>query len=225
MKRSSSTLAHRLDGHFLACTAAVGAAASLAPSQEANATIIYVNLTSTPISIPVTTAGVYLNVVTGVSNVSPASVPGWDLNPFSTTTLSWFNPTTPVGGVYVTGLGSSATLVDNLTIGTLISAASVFGSGASETTGTTALILNSSNNFIGFRFTNETTGVVDFGWVQVQLGATLTSPRSIVAYGYENTGLGITAGAIPEPGTYATLGLMALGAFGVRLWKRAAGAS
>ena len=215
-----NTLLNRVDTRLAACAAAAGASLAVVPAS--NATIVYSGPVN--INIPATTAGVYLNVVTGVFNIAPASAPGWDVNPFSSTTLSFFNPTAPAGGVYVTGGGSSTTLVDNLAFGTLISLASVYGSGTAETTGTTAFNLNSTNNYVGFRFTESTLngGAVTYGWLQISLGATLTSPRSIVGYAYENTsGVGIAAGAgaIPEPSTLALLGVMAVGALGVRAWR------
>jgi hypothetical protein len=44
--------------------------------------------------VPATTGGLYMNVETGVANVSPGSVPGWDLNPWSSTSsLSGFPAT------------------------------------------------------------------------------------------------------------------------------------
>jgi len=215
----TKSLLNRVDTRLAACAAVAAGAAVAAPPAEA--TIVYSGPVN--INIPVTTAGVYLNVVTGVNNPNPASVPGWDVNPYSSSTLSFFNPAAPAGGVYVTGLGSSTTLVDNLPLGTLINAGSVYGSGNGETTGATAFTLNSSNNFVGFRFTEATLngGATAYGWFQISLGATLTAPRAIVGFAYEDgVGVGIQAGAIPEPSTFALLGVMAAGAFGVREWRK-----
>jgi hypothetical protein len=155
-------------------------------------------------------------------------VPGWDINPFSSTTLSWFAATPSAQHGYIINLpgGTSATLVDNLPLGTLIQAAGfTFGTNnAVETTGPTAWNLNSNNNYVGFRFLNEGTSTVDFGWAQVHLGATLTdTTRAIIGYAYDDSGAGILSGAttsVPEPSTTALLGVMAAGALGVRAWRK-----
>lgn len=202
-----NALKTRLNAHFAAC-AAVAATAAVAAPQNADAAIVYSGPVS--INIPLTTAGVYLNVVTGVNNVSPAAVPGWDINPFSGTTLSWFAATPNASSGYIANLGSSVTLVDNLAPGTLISSANTFNfNNSSESTGATAFNFNSNNNYVGFRFQNEAAGnQVQYGWVQVHLGATFTDPtRAIIGYAYENTGTGINSGAVPAPGALALLGL------------------
>jgi len=213
-----------LDRHFNSGAALTGAVVSgvglLGLPQTSHASIVAFGPTT--ILIPITAAGVYLNVVTGVNGTSPASVSGWDINPFSASVLNFFNPIGPAGGVYVVGLGSSATQVDNLSLGTLIDSTSAFGSGAVELTGATAYVLNSDDNFFGFRFHNETAGnQTQYGWFQVHLGSTLTTPdRAIIAYAYENSGAGILvgAGAVPEASTTTAgvLGLLAAGALGLR---------
>ena len=219
--KSLTPLNSRLDSR-LAAYAAVATAALAAPAlPSAEAAIVY----SGPINIaiPLTTAGVYINLVTGVTSVTPAGAPGWDINPFSATGLSWFSPANISHG-YVDEFpgGTSLTLVDNMAFGTPISALTQTTvwttNGAVETTGPTAWNLNSSNNYVAFRFLNEATGIVNFGWAQVQLGATLTS-RSIIGYGYENTGLASPVGVVPEPSTFGLLGLVAVGALGLRAWR------
>jgi len=221
----SSSGRSRLERHFNSCAALSGAVVSgvglMGLPSEAQAAVVFSGPLS--IAIPVTTAGVYLNVVTGVNGITQAAAPGWDLNPWSGSALSWFNPAQPPGGVYGVALGTSATLPDNLPLGTLIDASTIFGSGASETTGATAFVLNSANNYVGFRFQNESAGnAINYGWVQVSLGATLNNAsRRIVAYAYENSGAGIQIGqgqAVPEAGTAVAgaLGLLAAGALGLR---------
>ena len=215
---------NRIDGRLAAYATLAGAALAAPAVPNADATIIWSGPVS--INIPSTTAGVYLNVVTGVFSSTPASVPGWDVNPFSSSALSFFNPSAPSGGVYVVNApgGTSATLPDNLPFLTyLISAASGFGSGAAETTGPTAFILNSSNNLAGFRFVEATVngGATCYGWMRISLSATTGSqPRAIVEYAYDDSGAGILAGQIPEPSTVALLGVMAAGAVGVRAWRK-----
>lgn len=221
----TQALLNRVDRCLAACAAA--AAASLATVPPSEATIVYSGPTN--ISIPLTTAGVYLNVVTGQNGTSPAAAPGWDINPFSSIALNWFaaTPTSSSGYIINAPGGSSATLVDNLPLGNVISGASTFGfNNGSEPVGLTAFKFNSSENIIGFRFLNETTGILNYGWLQLYLGASFTDPaRAIRGYAYENSGAAIFTPLgypvdTPEPSTYALLSAAAMGAFGVRAWRR-----
>ena len=214
MKNSLTSLSSRLDSR-LAAYAAVATAALAAPAlPTADAVIVHSGTVN--INIPSTTAGIYLNVVTGVFGTAPAGVSGWDVNPWGSTNLSMFNPATPAGGVYVGSAGYF-----NLTMGTLISAASTYSSGTLSATSPNPLQFNSSNNLIGFRFTNEATGIVNYGWMRISLSGTSGSqPRAIVEYAYENTGAGIGAGVVPEPSTYALFSVVAAGALGLRAWRR-----
>ena len=169
---------------------------------------------SGPVSlvVPATTSGLYLNVVTGVSGIAPAAVPGWDVNPWSSTGLGFFNAATPVGGVYVMAAPGTAA---NLPLGAMINGASAYGSGSSANT--SQWVLNSSNNYFGFRFTNEAGGTTHYGFAQLAIGATITA-RTIIGYAYESTPLlGISVSVVPEPATY---GLMAAGVAGLLLVRR-----
>lgn len=217
MKNQANGLLKRVDARLAACAAAAGASLAVAPS--AHAAIVYSGAVN--INIPVTIEGVYLNVVTGASGSNAASVVGWDVNPWSSDSLRFFSSPS-VGSTYV-GLSNN---VFNLAAGTLINSGSGF-------TGVTQSVLstpsfNSSNNFVGFQFQNEAAGnQTQYGWLQISLGATLTSPRAIVGYAYEDTGAGINAGAtgrtnsVPDEGNTVTLlALTALGAVGVRAWRQ-----
>jgi hypothetical protein len=210
---------NRLESQLLAYGALAAAGAVGGISQNADAAIVYSGVVN--INIPSTTSGVYLNVVTGVSATSPAGAPGWDVNPWSSSGLSYFNPAAPTGGVYVQRVGGGAT--GNLPLGTMISATPdggrLYGSGAAATTGNDPHILSSSNNLIGFRFQNEANAnAVHYGWMRISLDASLAGqPRTIVEYAYENqAGVGIPAGFIPAPGSAALLALGALGLAGRR---------
>ncbi len=221
MKTELNSLLNRVDTRLAACAAAAAATVAVAPATQAD--IVYSGPVN--INVPSTTAGIYINLVTGVFGVTPASAPGWDLNPWSGTANNfWANNGASVNDGVVNNFtgGSSATLVDNLPLGTIVNGTWTFGrTNSSETTGATAFNLNSSNNYIGFRFLNEATGVTNFGWAQFQLGGLGTQPRNILAYAYENTGAPIIVGqtVIPEPTTFALLGLVAAGALGVRAWR------
>ncbi|MDQ6654356.1 MAG: PEP-CTERM sorting domain-containing protein [Verrucomicrobiota bacterium] len=202
------TAAPRIDARMAAYATLAGVA--LAAPSMVKADIIY----SGPVNIviPATTAGVYLNVATGVSNVSPTLAPGWDVNPYGSTNLTLFNPTTPTGGVYQ---GSASNF--NLAPGTSVSSAGPFSNGLYG-----PVNLNSNNNYVGFRFQNETAAnQIQYGWFQINFGATVTD-RQIVGYAFENTGAPIAVGAtaVPEPTTTALFGVMAAGALGLRAWRK-----
>ena len=207
------TAAPRLNGRLVAYATLAGvalAAPAVAKAQVFNSGTVNIN-------IPSTTAGVYLNVVTGVFNIAPASAPGWDVNPWGATGLGLFSPTNPTGGAYVI---TATNFAANLLPGAVVSAASLFGSNGSAAGNSAQFALNSANNFIGFRFLNEATNAIHYGYMQIALGGTAGGqPRSIVSYSYQMTpGAAITV--VPEPTTTALLGLMAVGAVGVRAWRK-----
>ena len=228
MKNESSTngvaktqnLNRRLAKHF----AALAIPAIVVPA--AHAGLVYsgpVNL-----NIPSNVDGVYLNVVTGVTGSLASSVTGWDINPYGSSSLSFFTPSSPAtsfGVIMDFAGGSSATLVDNLPYGTSIGAGPTYGTGArsSETTGATAFLLNSSDNYVGFRFQNEADGnLVHYGWLHLSLaGGAGAQPRTILDYGYNDlAGEPIAAGVVPEPTSGALLMLGLAGIAGLRFRRK-----
>ena len=154
--------------------------------------------------VPNTTAGIYVNVVSAVSNVAPASAPGWDINPFSSTALSFFNPTAPTGGVYAISIAGQ---VANLPLGTVIGPATAYGSGAATTTAATFPWVLNATNYFGFRFIGDDTQL-HYGWGTMIVGATL-STRTLGELWYENApSTPITITAVPEA---STVGMMLAG--------------
>jgi len=193
-------LSNRLMKHFGAAAAAAtvvgGASAAVVQSSVAN------------VLIPVNTAGIYVNIVAGTTGTG-SSLAGWDINPWNASNLSFFNPNAPTGGVYVR-TSTTVAGVSNLAVGTVVGASSLYASGAAQSTGSNPFILNSSNNFVGFRFVNEANGnAIHYGYMQIELGASPIDPvRKIVGIWYEDVaGAAIT---VPAPGAFALLGLAGL---------------
>lgn len=202
-------LKNRLDGHFASAAAVAVGAALLGTASQADAAVVWSGVVN--INIPSSIDGVYLNVVTGQSGTSGSSVSGWDVNPYGTSSMGFYGNTS---GGYMRSAGSSSTLVDNLAFLTVIGPSQTFGSGTSgvESTGPTSMNLNSSENLVGFRFLNEATGQIHYGWMRIQFtGTSFSQPRAIVEYAYESTaGASIQAGVIPAPGALALLGAAGL---------------
>ena len=204
---SNTTLHGRLAAY--SALAAAGACAVAAP--QAQAAVV----TSGPlnITVPNTLDGIYLNLVTGATGTTGSSVTGFDFNPYAT------------GGAFATYFSGTATAGNYIvfTPGSTVSAANTFGTGS---TATTELFYRAgvADGFLGIHFLNEATGVLNYGYVELKTTGATGFPATILSYGYENTGAALTIpGAVPEPTTLAALGLgaLALGASGVRRWRRA----
>lgn len=205
---------------------AVAALGAATVATQADASIVFVDFSSNPSSsIPFSIDGVYINVVTGVTGTSAGTAAGWDINPYFTGTTG----ATPAFNLFATttgdanrGIVGTTGTASVLTLGAPIGSGGPFVTGALSGSG-----FHAGGGYIGFRFTNEATGQVNFGWALfTSTGANPPSAGSIrlTGFAYENTGLAINAGdtgaPIPEPSTVVTLGMMAAGALGLRQWRR-----
>ncbi len=172
------------------------------------------------ILVPNTTAGVYINLVTGLTAATPGAVPGWDINPWGTSTLNFWanNPASPSSGIVVTGPGGRPV---DLAAGTIIDASSFFA----RTPGNATEFLTGGNHIFGFSFFNESTSMLNYGYARITTTASSNGrPATISQLVYENTGaalrVGSVAGAVPEPATWAMM-LLGFGAIGFSMRGRA----
>ncbi len=196
------------------CASACVAALASPLARSASGTVVF----SGPVNINIggVPPGVFLNVLTGQSGTSFAGVPGADVNLFG------FGSSLTVSGPIVNGqqspTGGFARLNSSNNIANLAGGAwignlpNMFFQTINASVSTTApagspFFLNSTNNYAGFRFLNEETSEVHYGWLRLSIGPTLAT-RSIIEYAYEDVG-----GAsifVPGPGAIALLGAAGL---------------
>jgi len=180
------------------------------------------------INIPSNINGVYLNVVTGNYSTSPLSHTDLHAYVAGGTLLSFDSDYDfPFGNGFVSGL-SGQSGVNNLPDGYTIGPSHISWSQdtityASGQTASPFWTPNSISNLVGFRFNNEVTSQVHYGWASISLSADYSSqPMSIVSYAYESApNTAISAGAVPEPSTWSLLGVAGLVLAGrvVRRWR------
>lgn len=179
----------------------------------------------TNISVPANIDGVYINLVTGATGTSGAAVAGWDIDPYQGGgVLRVFWPDTPADS---SGASSSSATGPYLVLapGATVSATSIFSAVTTAGTAGTAFIA-AGDNYIGFRFFNEATSAINYGYARVQTGATGGFPATIVCWRYENTGAPITVAACGPPvATAPTLTYSPTTAAGVTFPSGAAGAA
>ena len=179
--------------------ASLSGAASIA---HASIVVVPANL-----AIPVTPAGLYINISTGVSSTTASGAPGWDINVGGTTSLNFVSP----GGYNFVRLNLAPMSAGPSNVGgpftisnSMLSASWISGGVANGFT------MNSSANYVGFQFVGNDS-LTHFGWMQLSIGASVTgSDRKIVSYAYNTESTTSAGGAmlnVPAPGALALLGL------------------
>jgi MYXO-CTERM domain-containing protein len=202
-------LSNRFEKHVL-----VAAAVAMGATAAANAAVVYSGILN--FSCAIDTDGTYINVETGQLTNGPASlVPGWDVNPYRSSSGSGMNFYSPTGGGMVSAASGTGPAI-NLASGTLIGASSNFSSAtATISFGSAAGQWQyASNNIVGFRFVSSA-GTTHYGWMRFLMGSQPASgnlvTRTVVDFGYESVaGVSIAAGAVPAPGALALLGVAGL---------------
>lgn len=179
-------------------TAAIGAVA-LAGSAQATV----VNF-ATDISVPRTIDGVYINFATGGTSTTENST--FDFNPYAGSgglLFYWGGSAAPNAGV-ATGL-----VYQDLSVGSVISSASSFSQAANGASNETVNFRAPGIHTLGFKFFNEGTGAINYGYARVQAGANSGFPATVLGWSYENNGGSITVAAatsaVPETATWGMM--------------------
>lgn len=174
--------------------AAAVAVSLFALAASASATIQCNSGAPMPYVVPMTTAGVYLNLVTGVFSITPGGAPGWELNAWGSTGLNLWFATTPAASH---GAVASGTVYSVLAAGATIGPASTFSASTTTTDFANWRVAN-TGQYLGIRFWNESTSAINYGWIQLNTSATtLGHPATINAYCYQDDGTAITASTTP----------------------------
>jgi hypothetical protein len=189
-------LSNRLAKHFGAAAAAAVVVGS------ANAAIVAWE--NCNLVIPATIDGLYINVETRATGSAGSVVAGWDINPYSATSLTWFNAT-GTGMMRYPGVTTGS--AGNLANGTVVGASGSFGSGAVVVGSAPGNWQLNATNIFGFRFV-AADGGTKYGYGTFAIGASaFGADRMITNLYFENSGASIT---IPAPGAIALLGLAGL---------------
>lgn len=195
------------------CAAALAGTAASVP-QTTEASVVTFNI---PTSIPNSFAGIYVNFATGVIGTTGTGTPGFDWNPYSNSgplSFYWGAVANGAGGV---STGSGSTTYADLAAGATVGSSSFFTNLAA---GTSPTYQTTGTHTLGFRFLNEGTGIINYGYLTIQTTGATGFPATLLSWSFENTGAGITV--VPEPSTVAllTISALALGALGLREWRK-----
>ena len=170
-----------------AVLASLAMAAATVGSSQAFAAVI---CASTPINLPATINGIYINFVTGASSTS--AVAGWDFNTWATGgNLAFFGSNAAANTTAYVG---AATQVSLLAGGTMIDASSTTVTGVANAA---AFLVGVTNGYVGVVFRNEGTAVTNYGWASLTTTAGTGFPATLNEYCYQNDGTGIMAGTTP----------------------------
>ncbi len=215
---SSSLNVSLLNRHFATCSAAAACVTGvvIAPQQtEGAVTYSGVKNFALPSAVGLQ---LYIDIVTGATAASGrggAGLTDWDMAPYGSglTNQPSYSAATVFAGTASVNL-AGGTLIDNASV---LSAATGGIVNVGIPAGTTGII--------GFKFNPASTDgfspatlatLTNYGWMRITTQA--GGGGSVVDWAYESTpGVGIAAGAVPEP---SALSCLALGAFGLSTLRR-----
>ena len=184
-------LQSRLSRHLKTCSAA--ALLTAGSLMDADAAVVHWN--NANLVIPANIDGLYINVETQATGSAGSVVAGWDINPYSATSLTWFNAT-GTGMCRYPGVTTGS--AGNLAPGTLVNTFGSFGSGAVVVGSSPGNWQLNADNYFGFRFV-ASDGLTHYGWGRMTVGAAITV-RTIAEIAYESVaGVEIAVGGLSVP--------------------------
>jgi len=154
-------------------------------------------------AVPATIDGLYIKVDTQQTTTGAGTgLSGWDINPYGSTSLNFFASTTAPNPATTYVRTQTSGGPSNLALGVIVGPGSTFANSTtavitSAGVGSNGWTLNAVN-YVGFRFHNNTTNGINYGYAAVEVGATVTQ-RTVVKVAYENSGAEIAVGADGGP--------------------------
>jgi len=217
---NSIALKQRLQRHLLTCSAVPGAALVLSGQQSAEGAVTYL-VPGTPVTIPNTFAGIYFNLHTGAFSPDPLLVPGWDVNPYGATALTWY------AGTATGSLIGASTATGGQVIPQPAQTdfSMITWDPSNYNLASNAAIQGGGTFFVALQFVDGA-ATTNNAWLEITTTGPGGFPARINRWAYAPVGepgfvIGSTASSIPEPGS-AALALLAAGAAGMRRRRRAA---
>ncbi len=169
---------------------------------SSHAAIIYSGIQN--ILIPTTFVGVYIDIDGGGTVAEEAA--GWDINPiFGGEAIANSPSFHPVAAT----IALDAPIL-NLSFGQPVNGSSLFpstypggfSSSQMHVGNGSGQFVSSSEGYIGFSFTPNLSSVLLYGWIRVDLSNT-SATGLVKDWAYEDSGVAIPAGAVPEPASAA----------------------
>ncbi len=183
------------------CLLSVVLAAFLANNPATAAERCFSNLN---LSVPNSTEGLYVNLVSGVSAPNEGGAPGFDIDIYAAASTNPSGQLRFYWGPESSGGAGVALLADTyavLAAGQLIGPNSLFTRAAF--TGNTAAWQAGVTGYLGLRFRNESAQAIHYGWLQLSTSAALGFPATINGWCYEDSGAAIST---PDADVYFNSG-------------------
>lgn len=199
------------------------AGGAVAMPQTSNADIVFVDLSANPVHVgPLANASYVIDTLPGTAQLgfhthTRATVVSSSRSITGRQQAGYIRMKTNASFVVMADAGKTWSQIGGIARGSVRAAAARYG---------TAFPASYNDKYLLFRFRDSTQGnTLRYGWVEVSLANPVGGNGPDIAiegYAYDSTGASITTGQVPEPSATAllALGALALGAKGLRNWRK-----